>query len=219
MARQLKNLKPWKNISDLPNIVPVNIHDDKSGPWEVFSYEVSKDAAEWGRLRSMIGSSDRGRYVPEGSYKGLKDNGHMIMSNTPDEIRDIYPFLRIANGNVLINGLGLGIALDLILKKRNEDNTPAVTKVIVIEVSMDVINLVAPSFTDKRVTIINADALTYKPKDNYDAVWHDIWPDISSDNIKTMKTLHRKYGRKSTWQGSWCRERCEYFARRDKQYY
>jgi hypothetical protein len=170
-------------------------------------------------MRAMFSTSDRGRYVPAGTYKAIKRSGNIIMSNTPDEIRDAHPFLRIAKGNVLINGLGLGIVLDLIINKVNEDNSKAITSVIVVELSDDVIKLVGPTFNkDHKVTIVNHDALTYKPTGHFDAVWNDIWDNITSDNLPTMKTLTRKYGRKSDWIGSWCRERCEYYARRNSRY-
>ena len=209
----------WKTLSDLPDYIPVNVPDGISGPWEVYSFEVSEEAERFGAMRAMFSTSDRGRYVPAGTYKGIKRSGTVIMSNTPDEIRDAYDFLKNAKGNVLINGLGLGIVLDIILNKVNEDNSYAVTWVTVVELSEDVIKLVGPTFNwNPRVTIVNHDALTYKAKGHFDAVYNDIWDYITSDNLTTMKTLTRKYGRKSDWIGSWCRERCEYYARHDSRY-
>jgi hypothetical protein len=200
-------MKPWKRL--YPNIIPVEVPDGVSGPWSISSYEVSKEAADFGAIRAAF-SSERGRYVPAGTYKSLKRNDYMIMSNTPDEIRDCSYFFHKAYGKILINGLGLGIALDVILNKLNDDDSYAVTEVIVIELSQDVINLVAPTFKkDPRVNIINADAYEYKPIGRFNAVWHDIWDDITADNLPGMHKLHRKYGKKTDWQGSWCRERCE----------
>jgi hypothetical protein len=219
MPKTTTKIKPWKSLTDLPDYIPVNVPDGISNNWEVSSYEVSKEAETFGAMRAMFSTSDRGRYVPAGTYKAIKRSGNIIMSNTPDEIRDAHPFLRIAKGNVLINGLGLGIVLDLIINKVNEDNSKAITSVIVVELSDDVIKLVGPTFNkDHKVTIVNHDALTYKPTGHFDAVWNDIWDNITSDNLPTMKTLTRKYGRKSDWIGSWCRERCEYYARRNSRY-
>jgi hypothetical protein len=204
----------WKKIFDLPKIVPVNVPDGMSGPWEIYSYSVSEQDEKFGFLRAMVSGSRR--FVPAGSYKGLKRNNNIIMSNTPDEVRDCFGFFREAKGKVLINGLGLGIALKAILNKVDDNGNPMVTKVTVIEKSEDVTKLVAPSFeNDKRVTIINDDALTYKPSGNFDVAWHDIWDDVCADNLKEMHKLHRKYGRKTQWQGSWCRETCEYLRREE----
>jgi spermidine synthase len=123
-------------------------------------------------------------------------------------------FIYKAEGHVLINGLGLGVCLKAVLEKKE------VIKVTVIEKSEDVIKLVAPSFQDDRVEIINADAFEYKPPKGvvYDVVWHDIWQDICTDNLEQMKKLHRKYGRKCKWQGSWSRKLCEYYERKERRY-
>lgn len=204
-------MNPWKGT--YPNVIPVDVPDGSSGPWSISSYEVSEDAETFGRIRAAF-SSQRGRYVPAGTYKSLKRNGQIIMSNTPDEIRDCSWFFYKAQNKVLINGLGLGIALNVILNKLNNDDSYAVKEVIVIELSQDVINLVAPTFKkDPRVTIINADAYEYKPTGRFSAVWHDIWDNITSENLPGMHKLHRKYGKKTDWQGSWCRERCELLKR------
>ena len=138
------------------------------------------------------------------------------MSNTPDEIRDHRVFIHQAKGDILINGLGLGVILEILLPK------PEVTSITVIEKDPEVISLVAPYFKDeKKLTIINADALEYtSPKGKrYNAVWHDIWDDITLSNLKDMKKLHRKYGRKCDWQGSWARWMCEEHGRKEKRSY
>ena len=64
---------------------------------------------------------------------------------------------------------------------------------------------------DCKLNIICADALEWKPPKGtrYNAVWHDIWDNICGDNLDDMKKLHRKYGRRTNWQGSWCRDQCE----------
>lgn len=203
-------MKPWKDIYDLPKHIPVKVPDGESGPWKVYSYEVSKEAETYSRMRAAIARSELGRWVPAGTYKGLKRGGEIIMSNTPDEIKDCYDFFRNASGRVLINGLGLGIALDVILHKVKKDDTHAVTEVYVIEKSCDVINLVASTFLkDKRVHIILSDAFEYKPQVDFDTVYHDIWDNICSNNLVGMKKLHYKYGKRANWQGSWCREKCK----------
>ena len=37
-------------------------------------------------------------------------------------------------------------------------------------------------------------------------VWHDIWPDIGSDNLRGMHYLHQKYRDRCGWQGVWSLE-------------
>jgi hypothetical protein len=41
----------------------------------------------------------------------------IVMSNTPSEVTDLIEFRRRAAGDVLINGLGLGIAVQMALAK------------------------------------------------------------------------------------------------------
>jgi spermidine synthase len=109
-----------------------------------------------------------------------------------------------AQGHVLFNGLGLGMVLQACMEKEK------VEKATVIELSQDVIDLVAPHYKamyGDRVDIIKADAMAWSPPKGtrYGMVWHDIWTYICGDNYEQMKTLHRRYGSRSDWQGSWCR--------------
>jgi len=194
--------------------IKLDLKEGSSGLWKVEQFTVSRKAADFERMRSIVKGSGRG--VPEGTYHRLTRNGSTIMSNTPDEIGDCSEFIDEASGNVLINGLGLGVVLEAIMDK--------VDHVTVIENSPDVIKLVAQHYLDKypgKLEIIEADAYTYKsPKGvKYDCVWHDIWDDICTDNLRGMKKLHRKYDRKTNWQASWCRGACEYHRERNKQGY
>lgn len=91
-------------------------------------------------------------------------------------------------------------------------NKPEIIHITVVEKSTDVIKLVGEHYLkDARVTIVHADAFEYTPPKNkqFNAVWHDIWDYICSDNLEEMKKLHRKYGRRTEYQESWCRSQCE----------
>lgn len=181
--------------------VEIDVPDGVSGDWRVETFEVQDK--ELSQVLLMIKS---GRGVPAGTYKRLMRGKTVVVSNTPDEISDFRRFVYRAKGSILVNGLGLGVLLKALLGK------PDVTDITVIEKSNDVIKLVSETYLkDNRVTIINADAFEYKPpKDKkYDAVWHDIWDYICGDNLPEMKKLHRKYGRKTIYQESWCRSLCE----------
>jgi len=191
------------DVMEIPNGV--------SGRWEVDEFEVPENSLE--NLR--ISFKTPGREMPVGKYKRLCRDGSVVMSNTPAECRDHSYFIYKAHGKVLINGLGLGVVLSEILNKEE------VTEVEVVENSKDVISLVWPYFgEDSRATLHQADALTFKPVKNkrYNAVWHDIWNNICSDNLKEMAILHRKYGRRTNWQGSWNKEICQYHRDRNTGY-
>jgi spermidine synthase len=137
------------------------------------------------------------------------------MSDTPAEQDDHREFVQRARGRILINGLGLGMVLQACLERRKwQSDEYAVEHATVVEISPAVIALVAPHYQARygdRLTIVQADALTWQPPkgERYAAVWHDIWPDICTDNLPQMHTLHRRYGRRADWQGSWARWICE----------
>lgn len=176
--------------------IEVTVPDGKVGDWRVETYTVSKQESDWTRIRAMQHPEE---FVPAGTYKKLCRNGTIVMSNTEMEIREHREMILQAHGHVLLNGLGLGVCLKAILAKTQ------VLSVTVIEKSPEVIALVGPSFKDPRLTIIQADAFTWKPPKgaHYDVVWHDIWDNMCSDNLPEMTRLKRKYGRLCDWQGCW----------------
>jgi hypothetical protein len=185
------------------------IPEGVSGDYRIEHFTVSPHDSRMTAIRSW-----RDEYVPAGDYTRLMRGGTVVMSDTPMEVRTNSPILNAARGRVLLNGLGIGMVLGRILAK------PEVEHVTVVELSADVIALVGPSFAnDPRVTIVHADALEYTPPtgERFDAVWHDIWDNVCSDNLPDMRKLHRRYGRRTAWQASWRREDCEYQERRWKQ--
>lgn len=198
----------------------VDVPEGEKGIWKVERFEVS-DADS---TRSSISVMKYGRgFVPPGTYtrldyvKGPSWNGPM-MSDTPDEIADHLEFIRKAQGRVLIHGLGLGMCLAAAANKRE------VKHVMCIEKDPDVIALVAPHWKERfgnKIEIIEEDALTWKPVKGawWDAVWHDIWPTICLDNWPEIVKLHRRFGRRSGWQGSWCRARLELQRERERSWY
>lgn len=187
----------------LDDLIPnVTVPEGVSGDWRVERFTVSEEDAQMDRIRNMFKGR---RSVDAGTYTRLMRGGYLVMSDTRDEKSDHSYFVRAATGHVLINGLGLGMVLNAVLQK------PDVTHVTVVEASADVIALVGPHYAGPRVTIVHSDAMTYQPPkgERFGAVWHDIWDDITADNLEDMKTLHRRYGRRTDWQGSWARELCE----------
>ena len=195
------------------NLSKVSVPPGKIGKWSIENFVVSQEDENFGKLRASISFSSRGRYVTAGTYTALKRNGSVIMSDTPDEGYDFYSLLYKAKDHVLINGLGLGWTLQEVAKKSE------VTKVTVIEIDQDVIDLVGSHYKNMfgdKIEIICADALTWKsPKGiRYGAVWHDIWDNICEDNWEEIKKLHYKYGKRCDWQHSWSREEIQDMRRR-----
>jgi hypothetical protein len=165
----------------------------------VKKFEVTAQEAGLFNLR-LIRDGQSHRIVPPGTYTKLVRKGEgTVMSDTPAEAHEHNRLFTMAEGKVLLNGLGLGFALKTILTK------PEVERVTIIEKSPNVINLVAPTFAGQRVEIIEADALTWRPKkgQDFNIVWHDIWTEICDDNKAEMTKLKRAYSRKCGWQACW----------------
>lgn len=196
------------------NEIKVEVPDGKSGDWEVSTFEIDEAGAKMYNLRDNINNRNRG--VKVGTYKKLTYKNNIVASNTPAEIADIrWPIYEAKKrgGRILINGLGLGMIMIPILECKE------IRKITVVEISTDVLNLVAPSYQDERIEFIIADALIFKPTGmRFTVVWHDIWDNICSDNLPGMHKLHRKYGRISDWQGSWARYECESQLRESKRF-
>lgn len=187
------------------------------GGWSVEKFTVTEQEAEHqNRMDAIQNAGQRSRDVYAGDYTrlvftGARGRRTTVMSDTPAEIDELRPLWNHAKGHVLVNGLGLGLAVQLLLIH------PDVTAITVIEIEQCVIELVSSALKaraavrKKPLRIIHENALDYKPPRGvkYGAVWHDIWDTICSDNLQDMYTLHRKYGRRTDWQGSWCRADCE----------
>lgn len=175
----------------------ITLPEMQQGNWKVEKFKVD---------RTDFHSLFRGRGISLGeTFTRLMRGNTLVMSDTPAEMRDHLSAVHGAKGSCLINGLGLGMVLKNILLKVE------VTDVTVVEISQDLIDLIAPHYFDLRVSFVCSDAFTYKPPKGkrYQMVWHDIWDYICADNLSDMKRLHRKYGRRTYWQGSWCRYECQ----------
>ncbi|MCA1776085.1 MAG: hypothetical protein LC676_10880 [Loktanella sp.] len=196
------------------SIIPkVTVPPDRRGPWRIERFTVIGNDLRSVRLMMQ------GRDCPPGDYTRLvhEDRG-IVMSDTPAEMRDHAEFVRAAKGHCLINGLGLGMGLAAVMAKET------VTHATVIEIDRDLIDLVWPHYEaifGDRISVIHADALEWRPPKGvrYGAVWHDIWDEICLDNDPDMQKLHRRYGRRTDWQGSWGRPYINQMKRGDRSAY
>ncbi len=178
-------------------MINVTVPDGKEGDWSVETFTVSEQESMFTRMRAIQHPEG---FVAPGSYKRLKRGGVVVMSNTQMEVSTNQPIIRNATGNVLINGLGLGMVLTAILERND------IRSVTIIENAPEVIKLVGSHFEkDRRVKVILCDAFEFKPpkSSKYDAVWHDIWDYMCEDHLSEMTRLKRKYVRKCEWQGCW----------------
>ncbi len=201
-------------------IPKLTIPEGTLGNWTIEKFSVSNKEAAIFNL-GLLFNNKRHRQIDPGTYTRLYHKRFgIVMSDTPAEIRDHHSIIYQAKGDVLINGLGLGMILAACLEKQE------VSHVTVIEILEDLIQLVLPhyeSLYNGRFSVIQADALEYVPEKGkrFNVVWHDIWNDINYDNWEQYKLLHRRYGRRCDWQGSWCKRELQKQLReeRNSRYY
>ena len=188
------------NITDCKVDVPVG--KSEHGDWEVVKYKVSPEDEHIQRLRCAFNPQRPARVVPAGTYTALTRNGEVIMSDTPDELRDFLPAVEAAKGHCLVSGLGLGAVAAAMLRK------PEVEKVTVVELSVDVLELVGKhlkAMFGDRLELVNADINEWTPEPGvvYDLAWHDIFDNISPSNLPVIRRLRRKFSKVCKWQGFW----------------
>jgi len=205
-------MRNWKESRKACSKIKSNLPECNNSVWAIEKFDVSKEDSKWFNLQESISGMQGGsvREVRPGQYTRLVRKGGFnttVMSDTTAEIEDLLPLAQNAKGEVLIAGLGLGVALDLVMSDKE------VKHVTVIEISKEIIDLVGDHFKERygnRLTLINADILEWKaPKDkHYDYCWFDIWDNICSDNLKDMTKLKRKYAKKAKHKGFWAETEC-----------
>lgn len=192
----------WK--SDVPEGV--------SGAWAVERFMIRRDPPPKERLEALPGDTE---YAPSkrGTYTRLNHRGTVFMTDTQDEWvshREVILQAAHRGGRVLVNGLGLGLVVEVMLRNPYRP----VEHLTVIECSEDVIRLVGRHLASRygdRLEIVLADAFAWQPPPGrrYSVVWHDLWPHPHPDNFPEMDRLEQRYDGLCDWQASWARAYAE----------
>lgn len=127
--------------------------------------------------------------------------GHVIMDDTPHELRKHLPIFIHGHGRILKTGLGLGCVVRGLLTK------PDVQHITVIEIDPRIIKHVGPEFAgNPRVTIVQGDALKMEV-DPQGPGWDFAWHDIYTEGNEGLQLLHAhlftKYQPFAKVQGAW----------------
>lgn len=167
-------------------------------------FEISEEESKF----SMI----RREYVYPGKYARLRIHGSLVMTDTDMEQRTSARFVRMATGDVLVAGLGLGMILLPAARKEN------VRSILVVEKYQDVIDSVLPQIKSflkpeeaAKIAVVCEDILIWKaPKGfKFDCIYFDIWPNICTENLKQIAKLHCRFkGRLKgdRFMDSWARD-------------
>lgn len=152
---------------------PMSFPRQKSGPFEIVTQTSDHFQVTSESHAQLLGveaiSLNFGEPV---DFHVLTGDGCGIMaSDKPDEIYIQYIAFHTMHGRVLVGGLGLGMAANMIA------STPQVSLVTVIEKEPDIIQLVEGTLHEK-VNVIQADVFEYASgltAGQYDSAYYDTW--------------------------------------------
>jgi len=182
------------------SISSVSIPEGSSGIFRVEHFVVTEEDAKLSRLRAAINPHRDECPVDPGSYTALRRSGKLIMSDTISERWNHEDFVRRAEGDVLIAGLGIGMVAAAVLRK------DSVRHVTIVEKEVDVIKLVAGHLPRQdKLEMLCADVLTWKPQRNrrWDHAWFDIWDGVCEDNLQDITRLKRRFCKRAAAMGFW----------------
>lgn len=164
---------------------------DNVGTASVVVFEITAEDVFKEKMRSAwSGSYNEVAGLKPGKYVKLLIGNNVVMSNTDMEIQTNEYIISVANGHVLIGGLGLGM---IVLPIQEKDDVKSIT---VVESNKDVIDLVTKYLPlNDKVTIVHGDIFKYAPTQKFDTIYCDIWTNITADNWPEMKTLTNKFMR------------------------
>lgn len=110
---------------------------------------------------------------PEGHTFTCLDEGDLAWTSTiPSELWTQWMLIHDFSSDVLLGGLGLGLAAVMLARK------PEVRRVVVVERAREVIELVAPHLHEPKVEVVNADAFDFMRDTDqvFDFAYQDFWP-------------------------------------------
>lgn len=152
---------------------PMSFPRPKSGPFEIVT-----QTSDHFQITSMAHAQLLGvesislNFGEPVDFHVLTGDGCGVMaSDKPDEIYIQYIAFHTMHGRVLVGGLGLGMAANMIAAM------PQVSSVTVIEKEPDIIRLVEGTL-DPKVSVIQADVFEYASQlspGQYDSAYYDTW--------------------------------------------
>ena len=152
---------------------PMSFPRQKSGPFEIVTQTSDHFPITSAAHAQLLGvESVTVNFGESVDFHVLTGDGCGVMaSDKPDEIYIQYIAFHKMHGRVLVGGLGLGMAANMLA------SMPEVSSVTVIEKEPDIIALVHDNL-DARVTVVQADVFEFanalKPE-QFDSAYYDTW--------------------------------------------
>lgn len=159
------------------HLSPLNIPEGKAGDFAIVHQHVpAGQPVMLGNWRTAIFGQKQPRqnivYDAPTRWHKLQEGGGTWMSDLPIEQVQCDRAVRGMKGTVLVGGLGLGYAATVLARKKQ------VTAVFVVEISPEVIELVAPHIKHKKIVVVQQDLFAFLKE--YDGgpftnAFYDIW--------------------------------------------
>lgn len=136
-----------------------------------------------------IPTFDRGlvRFSEDVVIRQLRHKGKLWMSDSPSEREDMAEMAQAANGpHVLVAGLGMGLVAAMLADR------PDIERVTVVEIASEVIEIIRPHLSSRKIEVVRADFRQWIKEANtdcYSFVILDIWGHISLEDIRDMVGL------------------------------
>jgi len=189
--------------SDALDYFQTEVPTGRSGPWVVERLVLAEREYD----PAADPRPDCFKFRP-GQFTILRRHGEHFMTDFYDEWWTQRQGILEAverGGDVLITGLGLGLVAEAMLRPPQS----RVNRITIVELSPDVIHLVAPYLQSRypgRIDIVNASAFTWQPPAgaHFSVAWHDIWPNPYAKEIDAdVSRLEEHYRAFAGWQGFW----------------
>lgn len=179
------------------------VPEGAAGPWAIRRHVVTQEeqlAGSMSAVRSGRGSIRAGTRIT----MLVHERRGTVMSDTPDELRDMLPLVyalgQLRPRRVLIHGLGLGCAVRAALA------CPTVELVDVVELDEHVAELHGQLDPRVHLTVDDCFTTSWPAGVTWDVAWHDVWDTLGDEeHVEGMARLHRSFGRRVRWQGTWGR--------------
>lgn len=162
-------MEPWEGIVQIP--------EGQSGDHLIEHFTRPAGPVERSNLRTAFigGQADKPVFFDrETTWHRLSYSGGVWMTDLPIEQQQHDNELKgVTHGSVLIGGLGVGYAVNILAAR------PDIKRIVVVELSQDVINLVGDHIKDPegKVEIVQADLMDFVKvnTESFDFAFYDIW--------------------------------------------
>jgi hypothetical protein len=208
---------------DLNTIYPTEKID--SDTYSISRVSLTEDQVKWEKIRNFRNYWYVAGLQANFDYVTLFKKGDgVMMSDTPMERNSNREFIRNANGDVIVFGLGLGM---IILPLLADDTVKSIT---VVELYQDLIDLVTPFLRpfdkENKLKVVQGDVFAYTPEKTakFDTIYFDIWISICDDNYEEQKKLTRKYSKHlnrdnpKAFSDAWLKSHYQKERRKEKSY-